>query len=100
MIIDVSGEGEITIADEQWLRLLKLEEAAQREEKRRELLGSDQEQMDGPVVPAGPATRGEAVERALDLSPVVPTEEEAPARTEASSAERHESGGAIQQGPR
>ena len=98
VIIDVAADGKITIADEQWLRLLKLEEAAQREEKRRELLGSDQEQMDGPVVPAGPAAGGEPLERALDLSPVLPTHDEAASKGEATKADGHDGGGAIQLG--
>ena len=95
-VIDVAPEGTITIADEEWLRLLELEEAAQREEKRRELLGSDQELIDGPVVPAGPGDLGE-VPAPEALSPR--SEPEKAAVPEAKPAD-HESGGAIRLGPR
>jgi hypothetical protein len=92
-VIDVAEDGTISIADEKWLRLLELEEAAQREEKRRELLGSDQELMDGPVVPAGPVGPPEELPPAEgpDLEPKV--DREAP-------QDLHEGVGAIELGPR
>ena len=89
-VLDVADDGTISVLDEQWLRLLELEEAAQRDERRRELLGSDQEAMGGPALPADPRSLGEVP------PPEVP-ENEDPSPKPTST---HEEGGAIRLGPR
>jgi hypothetical protein len=82
LVFDVSDEGVIALRDEEWLRLLEREEAALREEKRRDLLGGSDVPVDavdgGPepdVVPAAVSATEAAVE---SLAPGVaqPVEDE------------------------
>ncbi len=50
----IADDGALTIADGRWLELIEAEERALRDEKRRELMGTQDEEAGGPIVPAGP----------------------------------------------
>ncbi|MCA9685953.1 MAG: hypothetical protein KC457_27520, partial [Myxococcales bacterium] len=57
---DVADDGSITVSDERWLELIKLEEAAERERKRAELMGDAGEvEPDRLELPEGGDDMGE-----------------------------------------
>ncbi|MCA9662965.1 MAG: hypothetical protein KC486_31800, partial [Myxococcales bacterium] len=77
----VAKDGAVSFADERWLTLLLLEERAERDAKRAELLGDD------PNAVAPPTVEGEVAAGLVDLGPEPPEDREAAATDALADAE-------------
>lgn len=101
----VSEQGELEVEDARWLELIEAEERALRDEKRRELLGTQDDPAGGPIVPAGPGEvpgvgREEVPESPIEREVVPETAGEGEGEAQGEPEPEKDPGGALRLKPR